>query len=95
MAVVVQLLALFQKVELDPIVETRHFPTLDFTCSANDRFNQGIRRSLQGKALKSRAQTCKDVLKTAGVHLVVVAGVKPEPHHLQVLKEGVLGWINT
>lgn len=90
MAVVVQLLAFFQKVELDPIVETRHFPTLDFTCSANDRFNPGIRRSLQEKALKSCVQTCKDVLKTAGVHLVVVAGVQPEPHHLQVLKEGVL-----
>lgn len=35
------------------------------------------------------------MLETAGVHLVVVARVQPEPHHLQVLNEGFLRWINT
>lgn len=87
MAVVVQLPTFFQKVELDPVVETRHFPSLDFTWNVEERFDKHFRKT--GKA-EYCSQTCKDVLEAAGVHLVVVAGVQTEPHHLQVLDEGLL-----
>lgn len=87
MAVVVQLPTFFQKVELDPVVETRHFPSLDFTYKVGEGFDKHIRQP--GKA-EYCSQTCKDVLEAAGVQLVVVAGVQTEPHHLQVLDEGFL-----
>lgn len=86
-AVVVQLPTLLQKVELDPVVETRHFPSLDFTCNVEESFDKHIGKT--GKA-EYCSQTCKDVLEAAGVQLVVVAGVQTEPHHLQVLDEGFL-----
>lgn len=35
-AVVVKLSSFFQKVKLDPVVETRHLPALDFTYSVNE-----------------------------------------------------------
>lgn len=93
MTVVVQLPAFFQKVELDPVVEARHFPTLDFTCSV-EGFSASENLYRKKKSSQVCVQTCKDVLETTGVHLVVVAGVQPEPHHLQVLNEGFLRWIN-
>lgn len=37
--------------------------------------------------LPSSACTCKYVLKSTRIHLVVVSGVKTKPHHLQVLNE--------
>lgn len=39
-------------------------------------------------------RTCKDVLKAAGVQLVVVARVQTKPHHLQVLNEVFFWFVN-
>lgn len=90
-AVVVQLSAFLQKVKLDPVVEPRHFSSLDLTCHRMCFLI--IMKTLFGaKHLcfleeMCTVLTCKDVFKAAGVLLVVVARVQTKPHHLQVLKE--------
>ena len=78
-AVVVQQTLFLQEVELDPVVETRHLPTLYLSCSDKDTLTYVLIHTCMHTCIhthtpththtyanqyKTIKQTCKDVLKS-------------------------------